>query len=79
MKFTLIRMTLIVLLLSLAACSSPEASRTRGDGAGADFGNRRQVINMHEGSRPFYQTPELIPAQHPPLQPANQADELSRR
>ena len=51
----------------------------RGGGPGADIGNRRQVVNMHEGSRPFFQTPELIPAHHPPLQSANQADELSRR
>jgi hypothetical protein len=34
---------------------------------------------MHEGSRPFYQTPQLIPAKPPPLDSARQADELSRK
>jgi len=34
---------------------------------------------MHEGSRPFWETPDLIPTKHPSLAPANQADQLSRQ
>ena len=65
--------------LYLAACSSPEANRTRGGGPGADVGNRSDVVEMHEGSHPFYETPILIPAKHPPLAPASQAADLSDR
>jgi hypothetical protein len=70
---------LLVLCFCVSACYSPERNRTRGGGSGADVGNRGPVVNMHEGSRPFYQTPQLIPAKPPPLDPANQADELSRK
>jgi len=66
-------------LLSLAGCVSPEVTRTRGGGPGADTGNRTKTIDMHEGARPFYETPILIPTKHPPLEPANQADQLSRQ
>ena len=69
----------VTLLFSVAACSSPETTRTRGGGPGADVGNRKQVIRMHEGSHPFYRTPKVIPTAHPPLDPAFQADELSRK
>ena len=65
--------------LYVAGCTSPEAIRTRGGGRGADVGNRRQVVEMHEGSQPFYETPNLIPAKHPSLAPASQAAELSHR
>jgi hypothetical protein len=71
--------TLTALLLYLVACASPEMTRTRGGGPGADVGNRDKILDMHEGSRPFYRTPDLIPAKHPPLEPARQADELSRK
>lgn len=70
---------LIAFSFCLVGCASPEATRTRGGGPGADVGNRGKVVEMHEGSRPFWKTPELITSQHPPLEPANQADELSRR
>lgn len=70
---------LLISLVGLAACASPEATRTRGGGPGADVGNRGKVVEMHEGSRPFWKTPYLIPAAHPPLEPARQADELSRQ
>lgn len=70
---------LLILCSCLSGCYSPETTRTRSGGAGADIGNRQAVIKMHEGSRPFYQTPQLIPAKPPPLDPANQADELSRK
>jgi hypothetical protein len=70
---------LVILCSYLSACNSPERSRTRGGGPGADVGNRRPVVKMHEGARPFYQTPQLIPAKHPPLDGAHQADDLSRK
>jgi hypothetical protein len=69
----------IVLLLYAAGCTSPETTRARGGGPGADIGNRGPVLRMHEGARPFEDTPRLIDAKHPPLDPAYQADELSRR
>ena len=69
----------LVLLFSLATCVSPEATRTRGGGPGADVDNRSKFLDMHEGSRPFYRTPELIPAKPPSLDSARQADELSRK
>ena len=72
-------MPLAALLLALSGCGSPETSRTRGGGPGADVGNRKQTVQMHEGARAFERTPKVIPAQHPPLGPANQADQLSRR
>jgi hypothetical protein len=68
-----------LLVLCVAACASPEATRTRGGGPGADVGNRGQFVQMHEGSKPFDKTPKIIPAQHPPLDPASQADQLSRQ
>lgn len=44
-------------LFLLAACASPEAVRTRGDGPGADVGNRRQPVQIHAGAKPYYETP----------------------
>ena len=73
------RIVFLILLFSLAACASPEATRTRGGGPGADVGNRTQYLEMHEGARPFYRTPDLIPAKHPSLEGARQADDLSRK
>jgi hypothetical protein len=70
---------LLVLMLYLSACASPETTRTRGEGPGADVGNRGKDLEMHEGSRPFWKTPDLIPTKHPPLAPASQADQLSRQ
>ena len=76
---SLAAIALIVLFLFMVACASPETTRTRGGGPGADVGNRNKFVQMHEGSRPFERTPKLIPAKHPPLNPASQADELSRK
>jgi hypothetical protein len=70
---------LIVFFFYSAGCASPETARTRGGGPGADLGNRGKVIRLHEGARPFENTPKIIPTKHPPLDPANQADQLSRR
>ena len=77
-------MNLAVILLTalsfcLVGCASPETARTRGGGPGADVGNRGKFVEMHEGSQPFWKTPKIIPTKHPPLDPANHADELSRR
>lgn len=77
-------MNLAVILLTalsfyLVGCASPETTRTRGGGPGADVGNRGKFVEMHEGSQPFWKTPKIIPAKHPPLDPANQAHELSRQ
>jgi hypothetical protein len=75
-------LTLAALLIAfpaLAACDSPETRRTRGAGPGADVGNRTKVVEMHQGSQPFWKTPQIISAKHPPLETARQADELSRK
>jgi hypothetical protein len=63
---------------ALSACTSPEATRSRGQGPGGDVGNRTPIVKMHEGSDPFWKTPKRIPGEHPPLEPARQADRLSR-
>jgi hypothetical protein len=61
------------------ACSSPEATRLRAGGPGADVGNKSAVVQMHEGSRPFHKTPARIGhAGLAALEPASQADRLSR-
>jgi hypothetical protein len=72
------RVILVLIAFALAGCTSPEATRARGGGPGADTGNRGAVVLMHEGSRPYAGTPRLIPTAPPPLEPARQADVLSR-
>ena len=72
------RMVITGVLLVLG-CTSPEVTRTRGGGPGADVGNRQETVRLHEGARPFENTPKLIPGKHPPLEPANQADAIRRR
>jgi len=72
-------MPLAALLLALSGCGSPETSRARGGGPGADVGNRKPTVHMHEGARVFEHTPKFIPGAHPSLAPASQADQLSRR
>ena len=44
------------LLLGLVACS-PEATRTRGSGPGADVGNHGTVVQLHGTPNPYYLTP----------------------
>jgi hypothetical protein len=41
----------------LSACTSPEATRERGGGPGADVGNRGAVVELHGGAEPFHGTP----------------------
>jgi hypothetical protein len=69
---------LLIGCVGVAGCGSPEATRTRGGGHGADVGNRTRTVEMHEGSRPFWKTPDRIAVEHPPLEPAQQAYLLSR-
>jgi len=45
----------------LAACESPEASRHRGMGPGADVGNRGRM-DLHSGSEIYYGTPVVVSA-----------------
>jgi hypothetical protein len=42
--------------LLLTACSSPEATRTRG-GAGADVRNWGKPVELHAGAEPYHETP----------------------
>jgi hypothetical protein len=76
---TRIRVALLVSCAALADCASPETTRTRGGGPGADVGNRSGDVKMHEGSHPYWKTPDRIEGAHPSLEPARQAQELSRR
>jgi hypothetical protein len=47
--------------LALTACASPEAQRRRGGGAGGDVRNRDPIVQMHAGSRMYFETPCLLP------------------
>jgi hypothetical protein len=76
---SLAAIVLVSILAYLAGCGSPEQMRTRGGGPGADPGNRGKIVRLHEGARPFDKTPKLIPTEHPPLDSANQAEQLSRK
>jgi len=71
--------TLLLIFTAVAACTSPEATRTRGGGPGADVGNRTKTVQMHEGSKPFAKTPQIIPTKHASTSSAAQAHELSRK
>lgn len=51
----------VVMIGVLAACTSPEAKRTRGGGAGADIGNRSDSLQLHGGSLMYSRTPCLLP------------------
>jgi len=46
----------LALIGLLCACDSPEASRARGSGAGADVGKRGR-IDLHGGSDMYHGTP----------------------
>ena len=50
-----------LVLLGVLACDSPEASRARGVGAGADVGNRGR-IELHGGSSIYHGTPVVASA-----------------
>lgn len=75
---TILRAGLLVAMFA-AGCTSPEATRQRGGGPGADPQNRPAIVKMHEGSQPFWKTPRRIGDAHVPLEPSRQAEALSRR
>jgi hypothetical protein len=75
----LVRVALLVTCTAVAGCVSPETRRTRGGSPGADVGNRPHTVKMHEGSHPYWKTPDLIASEHPPLESARQAQKLSRQ
>ena len=56
-----IRVMAVAALLVPAACRSPEGQRARGGHAGADVKNRDPVVQLHAGSRMYYETPCLLP------------------
>ena len=55
-----LRLALFGMLLALAACTSPEATRQRAGGPGADVGNHGE-IELHAGANPYYRTPVAMP------------------
>jgi hypothetical protein len=52
------RSTVVLLVAAVAlGCTSPEAKRTRGGGAGADVGNHpRGAVQLHAGNKIYYGT-----------------------
>jgi hypothetical protein len=59
------RSVLALAMLTAVACSSPEATRQRGGGPGADVGNRGPAVEMHGGSDPYHDTPRLVQGGRP--------------
>ena len=53
-------LAVLVAAAALAACTSPEATRERAGGPGADVGNRGGV-QLHAGADPYARTPRLLP------------------
>ena len=52
-----IAMSLLLASVLLSGCS-PEASRARSGGPGADVGNRSATVDMHANTNPSYKEPE---------------------
>jgi hypothetical protein len=53
------RRSIVVVLVAGVAlgCTSPESTRTRGSGEGADVGNHpRGAVQIHDGARMYYGT-----------------------
>jgi hypothetical protein len=48
---------LLALLAAVAACASPEATRSRGGGPGADVRNWGRPVEFHAGAQPYHDTP----------------------
>jgi hypothetical protein len=63
----------LVLVILAAGCASPEATRVRGGGPGADPGNRGATVRMHQGAEPYYATPRLTPGAAYSMAPAGRA------
>jgi hypothetical protein len=69
----------LVLAAVVTACTSPEATRQRAGGRGGDPGNHGDVVQMHEGSDPYWRTPQRIgQGWRAPIETARHADRLSR-
>jgi hypothetical protein len=69
----------LALGVTTVACTSPEATRVRQGGPGADPGNRPSVVRMHEGADPYWRTPQRLAERlQAPSEVARQADRLSR-
>lgn len=47
----------VVALFLLTACASPEATRMRGGGPGADAKNWGGPVELHAGAKPYHDTP----------------------
>src|SRR5690606_12574019 len=47
----------LIVLFAGVACASPEATRERGGGPGADVGNRDVIVEIHQGAEPYHATP----------------------
>ncbi|TFY98464.1 hypothetical protein [Ramlibacter rhizophilus] len=62
-----------MLAVLLAACDAPEAERVRGGGPGGDVGNRPEVVQLHAGSRPYYDIEREAKGGMQVLEPANHA------
>lgn len=58
-------MALVLITGTVTACTSPEATRTRAGGPGADVGNHGPM-ELHGGSKPYYGTPTSGPTLVPP-------------
>jgi hypothetical protein len=78
MALTLVLIGGVAAVIASESLVSPESTRTRG-GRGADVGNRPAVVKIHDGADPFWNTPERIATNHPPLESARQAERLSRQ
>lgn len=52
---------LLTVLLAALACTSPEATRQRAGGPGADVGNRDDSVELHAGADPYWRTPAAMP------------------
>jgi len=55
------RALILLCLFVTAACASPEATRTRGGGAGADPGNHGTIVQLHAGANMYAKTPCRTP------------------
>ena len=59
------RLAALLLVAAVAVgavgCGSPEARRARGKGPGADVGNRRDPVRIHDGADPYHETPRVLP------------------
>ena len=51
----------LLAVAGVAACTSPEATRVRGGGPGADAGNRRTLTETQGRARIYYGTPCRLP------------------